>query len=79
MKRKATVWIDCTPSCPKCGVPMALFDNELPFTIWYCDQHQADTGCEAIYLTLADVDRVLRDPAAWQRIVDEHKRYEERA
>lgn len=71
--------IQITPNCPACHTPLSLFDNELPFgSLWYCEEHAAE-GVDVIYLTLADVDRVLRDPAAWQRIVDEHKRYEERA
>lgn len=71
--------IPITPNCPRCGTPLSLFDNELPCgTIWYCDQHMPETGCESIFLTLADVDAVLRDPAAWDAIVAEIQRFEER-
>ena len=65
--------INTTPNCPKCGVALSLFDNELPCgTVWYCDQHEAETGCESIFLTLPDIDAILRDGDVWDAIVVEH-------
>lgn len=72
--------IVATPNCPRCGVPLSLFDNELPCgTIWYCDNHMPETGLESVFLTLRDIDRVLRDPAAWDVIVADHQRIEARS
>lgn len=77
MKRK-TLDIPITPNCPNCHTPLSLFDNELPCgAIWYCDQHLSD-GIEAVFMTLRDVDAVLRDPDVWLAIVDEHQEYEAR-
>ncbi len=69
--------IETTPLCPKCSIPLSLFDPDLPCgTLWYCDQHAADTGLDSIYLTLPDVDTVLRDPAAWDTLVAEQQAIE---
>lgn len=68
--------IDCTPNCPRCHTPLSLVDNELSPVIWCCDQHFSETGIESIFLTLIDIDHVIRDAAAWDDIVAEHPKFE---
>ncbi len=72
-------FIEITPNCPKCRVPLSLFDPDLPCgTLWMCNEHLLDTGLESVYLTLPDVDAVLRDPAAWDTLVAEQQAIERR-